>query len=213
MSRDSEMYRIRITFAKLDALRFIGHLDLAKTWERVLRRASIPLVYSQGFNPQPKMQLASALPLGISSECEVLDIWVLEPIDLGDLPARLEAVSPVGLQVRKVEEVSLREPALQTVLTQAEYRITIDGVSVEELTTHIEEFLAQSAVVRKKRGKEYDLRPLVLALRQQDGVLLTSLTIGNQGNARPDDLLDAMGLSFEDARCHRIGLGIAPAEV
>ncbi|HLE27799.1 MAG TPA: TIGR03936 family radical SAM-associated protein, partial [Anaerolineales bacterium] len=75
------MQRLRLTFAKTAAMKFSGHLDLHKTWERTLRRARLPLAYSQGFNPQPRLQLASALPLGFTSECEVLDAWMEAPQD------------------------------------------------------------------------------------------------------------------------------------
>ncbi|MBN2471226.1 MAG: DUF2344 domain-containing protein [Anaerolineae bacterium] len=214
MSHPPEMFRVRITFGKLDALRFIGHLDLAKTWERVLRRAQVPLVYSQGFNPQPKMQLAAALPLGISSECELLDIWLLEQVELGVLPARLEAVSPAGLKIYGTDEVPLKAPALQAVLTRADYRITVDEVDAEVLADRVRAFLASEQVMREKRGKLYDLRPLVLSLEARGNEVQAGLTIGSQGNARPDDLLDALGLSFERARCHRVGLSLdsdAPA--
>lgn len=206
MSQPPEMFRVRITFGKLDALRFIGHLDLAKTWERVLRRARVPLVYSQGFNPQPKMQLAAALPLGISSECELLDIWLLERVDLAALPARLEAVSPAGLKVVHVEEVPPKGPALQTLLMRAEYRIMVDEVAPDALQDRVRTFLAREQVMVEKRGKQVDLRPLVHSLEASGAELLAGLVIGSQGNARPDDLLDALGLSFELARCHRSGL-------
>ncbi|MFN8461848.1 MAG: TIGR03936 family radical SAM-associated protein [Anaerolineales bacterium] len=81
--------RIRITFSKQGALRYTGHLDLHKLWERAARRAELPLAYSQGFHPQPKMSLASALPLGFSSTCEVLDMRLERDVELGDLRERL----------------------------------------------------------------------------------------------------------------------------
>lgn len=212
MSQPPEMFRVRITFGKLDALRFIGHLDLAKTWERVLRRARVPLVYSQGFNPQPKMQLAAALPLGISSECELLDIWLLEQVDLGALPARLEAVSPAGLKIIHVEAVPPKGPALQTLLERADYRIQTDEVTPDVLQERAQAFLASEQVFVEKRGKQVDLRPLVQNLEVKGRGLEAGLTIGSEGNARPDDLLDALGLSFELARCHRIRLVLRPEE-
>ncbi len=208
MSQPPEMYRVRITFGKQDALRFVGHLDLAKTWERVLRRAHIPLVYSQGFNPQPKMQLAAALPLGISSECELLDIWLLEQVDLPTLPARLEAVSPAGLKVYHVEEVPPKAPALQTLLERADYRIQIDEIDLADLQARVAAFLEREQVLVEKRGKQVDLRPLVQRLEVDEGGLNAGLTIGSHGNARPDDLLGALGLRFEMARCHRVGLAL-----
>jgi radical SAM-linked protein len=68
--------RLRITFAKTEAMRFTGHLDLHRTWERCFRRARLPLAYTQGFNPHPRLNLAAALPLGFTSQGEMIDAWL-----------------------------------------------------------------------------------------------------------------------------------------
>ena len=102
--------RIRITFSKQGALRYTGHLDLHKLWERAARRAELPLAYSQGFHPQPKMNLAAALPLGFSSRCEVLDMRLEHEIPLDDLSQRLNDTLPSGIQVAEIEQVDERAP-------------------------------------------------------------------------------------------------------
>jgi radical SAM-linked protein len=207
MTEQTTQSRIRITFGKIDALRYIGHLDLAKTWERVLRRAQMPLVYSQGFNPQPKMQLASALPLGISSDCELLDIWLTEMVPLETLPNRLNAVSPPGLLTRQVEQVPVKSPALQTILESAEYHIQLTGISDDEVARRVEELLASDEIVRERRGKKYDLRPLVFELRViGDSALRARLSLGDHGTARPDEVLVTLGVSDNMIRCHREAL-------
>ena len=95
--------RIQITFTKQGALRYTGHLDLHKLWERAARRAELPLAYSQGFHPQPKMSLAAALPLGFSSRCEVLDMRLEKDIPLEGLRDKLQATLPSGIQVLSIE--------------------------------------------------------------------------------------------------------------
>src|SRR5512146_3064799 len=102
--------RIRITFTKQGALRYTGHLDLHRLWERALRRASLPLAYSQGFHPQPKMNMAAALPLGFSSRCEMMDLKFEQDIPLAELPERLNGTLPAGLRVTGVEQVEDRAP-------------------------------------------------------------------------------------------------------
>ncbi len=199
-------YRYRLTFSKRDSLRFIGHLDLAKTWERIFRRAEFPIVYSQGFNPQPKMQLASALPLGISSDCELLDVWCREPVSIDMAAAQLNAVSPPGLRTLKVEEVDSRGPALQNLVQSADYLIEVDEVGLEKLAEIVETVTSLDALIRERRGKTYDLRPLILGLEVRDGYLWTRLTQGGQGTGRPDELLEAMGLAPNRARVHRLAL-------
>jgi len=117
--------RIRIAFTKQGPLRYTGHLDLHKLWERAARRAELPLAYSQGFHPQPKMNLAAALPLGFSSRCELLDMRLKNEITLDGLPARLNNTLPPGIQVTNVEQVDERAPALQTQVVSAEYQVTL----------------------------------------------------------------------------------------
>ncbi|MBN1963514.1 MAG: DUF2344 domain-containing protein [Anaerolineae bacterium] len=206
---ENEMIRLRITFSKQGALRFIGHLDLAKTWERVLRRAGMPLVYSQGFNPQPRMQIASALPLGVSSDCEMLDIWLAAAVPLADLPERLNAVSPVGLVTSAAEPVELKAPALQAVLASADYLITIDEVDDGELRRRIEALLAANHLERDRRGKTYDLRPRILELAPQGaGTVRARLSLGQQGTARPDEVIATLELSPNQARIHRLAINL-----
>lgn len=211
MSDLSEPSRIRITFAKTDALRFVGHLDLAKTWERVLRRAQVSLVYSRGFNPQPKMQLATALPLGVSSECELLDMWLAEQTDLQTLPDLLNRVSPPGLRSLSAEMVPLKSPALQTLVESAEYLLAVDDPEDPVLNSRIDAFLKAEQVLRERKGKVYNLRALVHSVEHAvNGAFQARLATGDQGNARPDEFLDALGLDASRVRCHRTALHLRP---
>ena len=79
-SDEQRNQRLRARFAKRESLKYISHLDLARTWERVFRRAGLPVVYSQGFNPRPRFQIAAALPVGVTGQSELLDIWLSEPL-------------------------------------------------------------------------------------------------------------------------------------
>jgi len=123
MSEAIPATRLRIKFAKEGALRYVGHLDLHHIWQRSIRRAGLPLVYSQGFHPQPKIQLASALALGFSSQAEVVDIWIEKDAEwkLDDL----QAAAPNGITIFDMQEVELRGPALQTLIVSAEYEVTL----------------------------------------------------------------------------------------
>src|SRR5512136_2023173 len=77
--------RLRIVFSKTGSLRYTGHLDLQTVWERTVRRAGLPLAYTHGFHPGPKIQIASALPLGFIGRCEIVDIWLQESSAQGGL--------------------------------------------------------------------------------------------------------------------------------
>src|SRR5258708_35466792 len=98
--------RIRITYSKTGALKYIGHLDLQTIWERAARRAGLPLAYTHGFHPQAKIQHAAALPLGFSSRCEVGGLGLETEVELGSLPVRLQTAMPGGGRVMKVETVA-----------------------------------------------------------------------------------------------------------
>ncbi len=207
--------RLHITFGKFDALKYTSNLDVAKLWERVLRRASMPLLYSEGFNPRPRLALATALPLGISSECEILDVSLKEPIPLAGLIEKLAAVSPAGLRIFSVVEVPVRSPALQTLVRSAEYRIRFtDGFPRDALQERIDHLLNAATFdqQRDRKGKAVmvDLRPLIHALQVDDtGDLIAHLTVGDQGNIRPEELLQAMGLSDQLVSVHRFRLHLA----
>ncbi|PJF20674.1 MAG: hypothetical protein CUN56_14970, partial [Phototrophicales bacterium] len=162
--------RLRIHFGKNGPMKYTGNLDIAKTWERVLRRANLPLLYTEGFNTRPRIQLASALPLGITSECEIIDVALKEPIELDGLKERLLATSPVGLEIYRIESVPIDGPALQTLVRSAEYRIEFkEPIDTQALENKIRDMLAQDAIIiervkkRKRREKriKVDLRPLI----------------------------------------------------
>lgn len=207
--------RLRLTFAKLGPTRFIGHLDLARTLERALNRARIPLAYTQGYNPRPRMQLAAALPLGFTSECEMVDIWLLEQVEPGAARQAIEAKMAPGIEIIDVMQVELSEPALQNRVAEAEYVAKLNkATDRESLTTSIAHFLAAESVVRERRGKQYDLRPLVLSLSLTAGApgapdveMRLSMTPGKTG--RPDEVLTALGLDPLVALIHRRQLILA----
>lgn len=199
--------RIRITFQKLGALRYTGHLDLHKLWERAARRAELPLAYSQGFHPQPKMNIAAALPLGFSSRCEVLDMRLEHDIQLDGLVEKLQGTLPTGIQVTSVESVDERAPTLQTQVVSAEYEVSLAEADFgSEVKRKIESVLASESIVRIRREKEYDLRPLIEALDLLDGKILMKLAAREGATGRPEEVLDMLGIAFEDTRIERTRL-------
>ncbi|MEP6895656.1 MAG: TIGR03936 family radical SAM-associated protein [Chloroflexota bacterium] len=199
--------RIRITFSKLGALRYTGHLDLHKLWERAARRAELPLAYSQGFHPQPKMNIAAALPLGFSSKCEVLDMRLEHEIALDGLLEKLQGTLPTGIQVTNVESIDDRAPTLQTQVLSAEYEVSLAEAGFgSEVKGKIESLLESESIVRTRRGKEYDLRPLIEALDLSDGKIFMKLAAREGATGRPEEVLDVLGIAFEDTRIERTRL-------
>jgi len=209
--------RLRITFSKTGTLRYTGHLDLHKVWERTARRAGLPLTYSQGFNPQPRIQIASALPLGFTSQAEVIDLWLnaengtvsWREADLGIL---LQSSAPSGLTILAVERVEEGEPALQNRLASAEYEITLLEPPAADLTDRLTNLMRADSLPRERRGRPYDLRPLIerLELRKGKGSspvrILMRLANREGATGRPEEVLDELGIPFERTRIERTRL-------
>jgi radical SAM-linked protein len=200
------MQRIRIRFGKEGPARFTSHLDLALAWARWLRRAQIPIAYSHGFNPQPRLNLAAALPLGFTSEAELLDAWLDEPMEPVDVAAQLARTAPPGLMAHEVWEVDPKEKSLQSRLMAVEYRVT--GSFPADLGQRIKSLLDSDTLPRDRRGKEYDLRPLIECLwLEPDGVAIGMRLVARPGAmGRPDEVLLALELHPHDALIHRTRL-------
>ena len=214
MSTTPVKQRLHITFGKFGALKYTGNLDMQKVWERVLRRADLPIMYTQGFNTRPRIQLATALPLGITSECEILDVSLRETIHTFDgLPEQIMRVAPAGLRVYHVEETPVKGPALQSLVRRARYRIHFeDGIDRAALQAAIDAILAKERLIkvryrRNGRKTSSDLRPLIYDLEiDETGDMLAHLSAGERGNLQPSDLLAEMGLGEAFTRTHRYAL-------
>ena len=203
--------RIRITFSKQGPLRYTGHLDLHKLWERAARRAELPLAYSQGFHPQPKMSLAAALPLGFSSTCEVLDMRLERDIALDGLSDQLNETLPPGIRVTSIEQVDERAPALQIQVVEAEYKVELtEPVDPSELKRRIESALATESILRERRGKKYDLRPLIQSIEVLNDTIVMKLAAREGATGRPEEVLDVLGIAFEETRIERTRLIFKP---
>lgn len=198
--------RLRITFSKQGALRYTGHLDLHKIIERSIRRARLPLAYSQGFHPQPKINLAAALPLGFSSRAEVMDIWLNE--DVEDVVSDLQSRVPPGLIIMDASPVDDREPSLQSQVIGAEYEVKIKEIgSASGLDEKVATVLESESIPRVRRNKTYDLRPLIEELTLiADDQLFMRLSARAGATGRPEEVLAVMDIPVEDVRIERTKL-------
>jgi radical SAM-linked protein len=206
--------RLRISFAKKEPMRYTSHLDVQRTLERWFRRAQLPLAYTQGFTPRPRMQLAAALPLGFTSECELVDIWLEESLPLDEIKARLDSMAPPGLMVQHLATPPDDEPALQRTIESAEYLITLLE-PVADLEQRLERLLTAEHLPRTRRGKSYDLRPRIIQAEaispdEQSHQRLRLWLTAQEGNTgRPEEVLAELGITFHRARIHRTQLHFA----
>jgi radical SAM-linked protein len=200
--------RIRLTFSKAGPLRYTGHLDLHKIWERSFRRAGLPLAYSQGFHPKPKLQLAAALPLGFSARAELLDFWTNKDIELQTISKQLQGAMPPGLEILSIEQVDERAPALQTEVIAAEYRVLVQENEYRpDLTGRVADLMGTDTIPRERRGKPYDLRPLIEDLRiTGKNEIFMRLTAREGATGRPEEVLEVLGIPTETTHIERTHL-------
>jgi len=215
-------FRMRIHYGRGPELRYVGNLDMQLVWERTLRRARLPVAFSQGFNQRPRFHMAAALPLGFTSRCELLDVWLNEEVEAEEVGRLVQASAPPGLQVQKVEQVELSLPALQTLVSAAEYTALLrevpDGFDPESA---VQGLLAQPSLPREWRKKGYDLRPLIYTLEVQPAGpqpgeqtanptgyprLGMRLSAREGATGRPEEVLSALGLDPTTARVERTQL-------
>jgi radical SAM-linked protein len=184
--------RLRIRYAKRGRLRFTSHRDFSRAFERAVFRARVPMAYSSGFNPHPRISYAGAAPTGSASEAEYLEIALAEVVDPAAVKAQLEEALPDGLDVLEVVESS--GGSLADLLTGCHWRIatTADPGSTREA---VAAFLARDEVIvermTKKGMRAFNCRAAVVAL-SADGPELDLVLRHEVPAVRPDDVLSGM---------------------
>ncbi|WP_113698787.1 TIGR03936 family radical SAM-associated protein [Nonomuraea lactucae] len=160
------MQRLRVRYAKRGRLRFTSHRDITRAVERAVRRAGIPVAYSAGFSPHPKISYAGAAPTGVASEAEYLEIGVTTPCDPEHVRADLDGSLPPGLDVLEVVEAV--SGGLADRLEASEWEARLPGADPELAGVAVEKFLAAGAVeverLTKKGPRRFDAREAVLSL-------------------------------------------------
>ena len=200
-------YRYRINYSKKEGMRYTSNLDVHKMWERTFRRAKLPLAYSQGFHPQPKIQQASPLPLGFLSDYEIVDFFLDQEMDSSTLEITLIMSLPSGIAINSIKEISLVEPALQTQTVASEYHVYfLEEFDTKIIDEKIHELKSKETINRVRRGKSYDLRPLILDLEitLEDPCYLKMFLKSKDGaTGRPEEVLSELNIPVEFTRIIR----------
>ncbi len=211
--------RLRARFTKLGKVRFVSHRDLARIWERAVRRADLPVAYSSGFSPRPRFHFGLALSVGHESWAEYLDVDLTEDLDevtLAALSAQFSAVLPNGVDCTALAVVaSSGGLSLQEAVTSSTWSIAMDGGSLLDAAASVEALLGASSVfvTRERKGKTVndDIRPYVRNLLLEGdradcehGVVLRA-EIGTQPRTlRPAELIGALGPMWRERRVVRL---------
>ncbi|MFZ3078141.1 MAG: TIGR03936 family radical SAM-associated protein [Bellilinea sp.] len=212
------MMRCRITYRKTAPLRYTGNLDIQKIWERYLRRAGLPVAYSQGFHPQPRIQQACPLPLGFLSQAELADIYLdddtLRPEDIAH---SLQTMPYPGIEIAAVEQVDLTEATLAGRVTATEYLAEwIDPIDADQFAPKVTALLNAPQLLRSRREKDYDLRPLIEALEvlsadsTHNAMLRMQLSARQGATGRPEEVVSELGYAPFDARYTRTRIMFTP---
>lgn len=195
--------RLRIAYTKLENAKFIAHLDLTRVFERALRRAEIPMAYSEGFNPHPKISFGSALAVGVEGECEYVDIELQQDMDLSEVLGRLQEQLPAGIRLLEGKVITPGARALMAILNSASYHLRVPmalPIQPERLQEVIQSWLGRKEILysrySKKGPMEKDIRPWIKELRgeiQGDEVVFNlEVEVGNNGSVRPEEVLASL---------------------
>jgi len=199
------MQRLRVKFNRGEEIKFISHLDIMRLWERALRRAGVPIVYSQGFSPHPQISVAAPLSVGMTGEAELMDVVCSRPVTPQWFAGVVNQQLPDGIRVIQVQQIAPVLPSLQSQVRFADYEVTLaTEKSREEIEAAIIHLLSLPSLPwqhqRDTGVKKYDLRLLIKDLRLADWrpgycTLGMRLRCDGSGSGRPEQVTAALGFT------------------
>lgn len=208
------MERIRIKFEKTGAMRYTSHLDLQKVWIRALLRAKLPLAYTQGFHPTPKVGYAWPLPLGWGTKGELIDIWLDDPngaeADPDTFIHDVNRSMPEGLRIIDIQKLPYSDPALTIVIQSAVYRMVFPSeISADDISRKMSDLMARETIERERRGKTYDMKPLIESWKcrtDDEGKAFLEVQMAARDSAmgRPDELAAALDFDPFEVNIERL---------
>lgn len=200
MDRLTVRQRVRIRFSKTGDLRFIGHHDLVRTLERLFRRAELPLAFSQGFHPKPKISFPLALALGLEGRNEVLELELTEALSTDEILARLQRATVPGLAFHSVEPVPPGTRKVQ--VSRVTYEIQVPAEREGMLRSRLDAIGAHSRVEMTQQGQavERNLLDHLLEWNLADGRLSFTLRVDPRGSLHPREVLRILGLDDLEAQ-------------
>lgn len=203
--RGGTQFPVRLEYAKRGKIRWIGHRDVARAFERAMRVVALPLAFSEGFSPRPKVSFGLALSTGYESDAEYLDVALAQQIELDSLPASLSAALPEGIEVTGAVPLDERAPALMEAVTATEWSVEVQSTGPEPCTPGMLAACVEAALalpvletLRRRKGREVldDVRPVIRRLAVLE---VTASGVGCEmelstqpRSAKPGDVLAAI---------------------
>lgn len=201
--------RIRLAYSKLEEARFLGHLELSSMFYRAVKRAGIPVRYSEGFHPMPKITFSPPIPLGMESREEFADIEIEGYMASEDIKDRLNLELPKGFRIITAADVPAKAPAVTSAVTKADYEIRDARCQMSDVRSVLQEFMDKDSFIYKKESKgkvrEVEIRPLIERLEGSDSKIEMTIKAGMEGSIKPGELIQALfGLGDEETKLLRI---------
>jgi radical SAM-linked protein len=199
------MQRLRIRFSRGEEIKFISHLDIMRLWQRALHRAEIPLAYTEGFSPHPRLSLAAPLAVGVTSQAELMDVFCSKWVSPHFFSSAVSQQLPAGIEIQQVNSVAPTMPSLQSQVGYAEYEVELeterDEAGVKAALTSL--LAAEQLAWHHERDtgtRNYDLRSLIddlwLSSWQQGSCTIgMRLRCDSGGSGRPEQVAAALGFS------------------
>ena len=210
------MQRLRVKFSREEEIKFISHLDIIRLWQRAFTRARIPLAYSEGFNPHPRLSLAAPLAVGVTSEAELMDVFVVKLVSPHWFSAAASRQLPPGVDILGVYQVAPTMPSLQSQIRYAEYRVKVEtDKRPEDTEAAVSSLLSLEHLPwhhhRDTGQRSYDLRALLDNLwlvdcRKPYCNIGMRLRCDNSGSGRPEQVASALGFTNYPQSIHRTKL-------
>ena len=210
------MYRLRVKFKRGEEIKFISHLDLMRLWQRALHRAGIPLAYSEGFSPHPRISLAAPLPLKVTSEAELMDISTTKLVSPHFFIGAMSQQLPPGIEILQAHQIAPTQPSLQSQVRYAEYKVEVETEKKpEEIESAITKLLATKHLPwqhqRDTGPRSYDLRTLIddlwlIGCHHPHCTIGMRLRCDTSGSGRPEQVALALGFAHHPHSIHRTKL-------
>lgn len=221
MAEERQNYNLRMQFEKVGKTRFIGHLDLLRTFQRAVKRAALPAAYSQGFNPHMKISFAMPLAIGVTGSAEFLDLELSEKLSTEEVTMRLNDALPDGIKILVAGYTELVGQKSAAEVREGEYQVTValKNAVTKTLLEKMEALLKSEQIVvlkkTKKGEKKADIKPDICSVtwecENEDTIIFTMrLATGSQNNLKPEAVLQAFealeGFEVEAVTIHRTRL-------
>ena len=188
--------KARIKFRKYGVLHFIGHLDVMRFFQKLMRRADIPIAFTGGYSPHMIMSFASPLGIGLTSDGEYLDIELTAPVDSSEAVKRMNEECVEGIEILSIRRISDEKKMTgMTILAAADYLISVKNGSLpENWKNAFADFMAQKEIrvvkQTKRSEREVDIRPLIYGWKIQGESIWLQLAAGSTDNLKPDLVMD-----------------------